>query len=99
MRKVKGSLTCVWSGLPRHWLVIIGGGAALGLLAGELSAYCLGDPQDARIERRNGARSVVVRGVKSLSFIFSQSDAPSLGSSRQQATKIREGGSWKIAPS
>jgi hypothetical protein len=63
--------------------VVIRGGGGLGPLAGKLSAYGLGNPQNARIERLTGARSVIVRGVKSLSFVFLRhSGAPSLGSTR-----------------
>jgi hypothetical protein len=80
--------------------VVIRGGGGLGPLAGKLSAYGLGNPQNARIERLTGARSVIVRGPKSLSFVFLRhSGAPSLGSNGKEATGTREGGSRKIGQS
>jgi hypothetical protein len=70
-----------WGLSSPRWVVVICGYPGLGPLTSKLPADGLGDPQNARIERRGSTRSVIICGVKSLSFVFLRhSDAPSLGS-------------------
>ena len=65
--------------------VVIGGGWRLGLLASELSADGFCNPQNARVKRLTGARSVVIGRTRPVSFLFHRhSDAPSSGPSDEK---------------
>ncbi len=55
------------------------------MLAGELSADSFGNPQNARVKRLIGARSVVVGQTMPFVFLFGRhSDAPSSGPSNEK---------------
>ena len=61
-----------FSSPPRF--VVIGGGRGLGMLAGKLSAYGLGNSQNARVKPLIGAWPVVVcrraRPTASIGFLY-----------------------------